>query len=183
MERLVTFSLDPAAASPEVLPYPERIKSLTWLRRLSTGADAGTKYDYLTKIAPQDLAHLRLGVPRGYWIDGDDFLRLDAIVQETTNCEMSYIQYTNYAGLAADGTFYLLEHADDLLEAMAIKRMGGITRNRELAAEFAEQIPDMLHTLVNADAERRETNTQTEFGFGRDYFAEDNETGNGADTA
>lgn len=111
--------------------------------------------------------------PEAYWIDADDYLRLNAIPAETYSAEMRYDQYTDFDGLADEDEHPLFSEAGDLLENLVVHRMGPITRNPRLAQEAKAMIPDLLHAFVQSDLCNREENTSTSFGFGYDYDLEE----------
>lgn len=154
MERYVSFTLDPASASPRVIAMPALLKSFNFMRLVD---DDGT-YHPIVQVDPQDVTAISTNEdPKGFWLDGVEYLWLDAIPAEERSGEMSYVQYTTWPSDTAEEPT-ILKLADDLVHAQTIMTMAPLLRDADLLQVMKAVRDEALKSFLDSDYELRNSN-------------------------
>lgn len=150
MLRFGDLEIDPAVTdTPRYVELEgTRIKSIPMFRWV--GAD-GT-FQYLKKTDPRDMGALESGVPGFYWMSGVSTIVLSGTPDQVLNGELWVARYSAWP--TTDGaTHYLLDNAEDVLQARAMINVANHVRDSELRAHWKGIFDDSLIGLYAAEEE------------------------------
>lgn len=162
MRKFATFTVVPNTDTSRFVDLENtNIKAVEFFRWV--GADG--EFQYLTQGQARDYLNLEVGTPRGYWLDGVSRLVLSATPAEALNGELAVVRYTSWpTSLSAE--HWLLDWAEDVLEAQAMINFAKHARDPELMA-FWQNIRDQaLPGLYAADEELKHSNWDVRMGGG-----------------
>lgn len=159
MHRFVDFELAVDTRSVQLPSEPKRFEFIRY-----TGTNG--YYQYLPKVAPQDVTRNEQKNPTGWWLDGVQFIRFDNAPPEALPMEMLYWQYTVAFTDDADTT-WSFDSAQDVIVAQTMKFMLSLMKKPEDFALYKDMRDEGLRTLLLADAELDQgarDNTQSKAG-------------------
>ena len=158
MKKTVVFdSIDFAAAVPNQLTMPERVKNIEWLRTAQTGGDGSrTWLEPLLGVDPLEVSSIGKGWPQAFWLDGLDYIYLDAVPPAGTNTalvlQMKYAEYTDWPG-DDNATPSLLTRGQTLLASETLLLASQETRDPRLTDVYTARRDRAFQALVAAEAE------------------------------
>jgi hypothetical protein len=148
MRRVGQLIVDLDAEAPERLELNGRVKSIEHARLVNGGT--------LEHVDPA-LVTLTDGTPVGYWLDGDDFLVLDAVPRDATTVEIIYYEYTSWPS-DVNVTPALLMKYQNLLRAATLVQAGRELPDPALLSTFSPMLEEALTLSISADREARQLN-------------------------
>lgn len=176
MEQNTTFNymrkqgeapMDADAEVPWRFAFPsDKVKAFELVRVAQTD-DAGHRYygPPLKQVDPREVTAVSCGYPSGYWLDGTDYVCLDAFPGTDYVLDLSYFEYTDWP-TDTSATPKLLAVGEGALFAATMLQAAGGLRDDALKALWSDPndmmaFPAKLQVLVRADDDLRQT--------GRDY--------------
>lgn len=154
MKRLAEIEIDPETA--DTPRYVElggtNIKAILFFRWVEEGDDGTSLYHYLTPTNPKDQTELSQGLPAFYWMDGVSRIVLTATPVEVLTGELQVVRYTSWP-TAPEATNWLIDNAEDVLEAATMMNVAKYTRDAELGATWKNIFDMGLPGLYAADQE------------------------------
>lgn len=160
MNRVVSVTINPLAASPERIDFPSLfVKSWRFVRIANAAtAYAAAPYSYLKKVEPEDVSALSYGRPAGYYLDAATQLVLDAIPQEALVVELAYREYTDWPTDTA-ATPVLLRLAPNLLRAQTLVQMAEELRDPRMVQVYTAMREEALSAVLRAQEESKMSGT------------------------
>lgn len=153
MHRWVTFTAEPNTYEPTMLPMPPRCKAFEFIRFLSRDG----YYTNIRKVHPQELEEQpRRNTPRGFWLDGDQHIVLEAIPSEAIKGEIGYWQFTDFATVGPTDTHWLFDNAEDCVIARTMMYMVPIMRAPEIRPMWETELLEGIKTLMIAEENFKE---------------------------
>jgi len=116
------------------------------------------QFYYLSLRQPQDFPIDVAGVPAGYWLDGVERVVLSATPTENLYGHMILAKYTDWP-TTPDSTHWLIDNAEDLLEAQAMIAFAKHARDGEAMSFWKGVFDAGLPGLYAADQEMQWSNT------------------------
>lgn len=163
MERFVTFTIDSSATNPRYLDFPLRFKSFGdegfFRILLEDGA-----YGYLDQISAKQMDSLEEGRPDGFWFDGNQYLVLNKTPTEDYDCEMLYVQFSDWPTDYSQ-TPWLLEFGEEALLARSMKMLQPYVNSPKLNIDYKEIEEQGLRTMLIADEEWRRSNRSEQMQY------------------
>lgn len=151
-----TFTIA-AADGKRTVSFPEangRVKRFEFLRMVkeSSQANVDARYHYLNGPRhPKDITLVRSGDPDNFWLDGIQYLWLDAFVTEDRNFEIYYARITDWLNLALTDEPWLVNYAyDTLLARTMLTMLPGAWQAKRRKAEYRDMLQEGLKTLIDA---------------------------------
>lgn len=162
MRKFATISVDASADTARYITLEDtRIKSVELFRwNLSDGT-----YQDLALRSPKDFLGLEVGTPSAYWLDGVERLVLASTPGENLSGELQVNRYTSWP-TSLTATHWLIDNAEDILEAMAMVNFAKHARDPDLLSFWKGVFDTGLVGLYAADAELQFTNTDLRMGVG-----------------
>lgn len=156
MKVLATISIDPDTNdAPRFIELTGTlIKSVIFFRWID---DEGT-YLYLRNWDPAKFTALESGTPRYYWLDGVSRIVLTTTPDEVLSGELQVSRYTSWP-TNNDATHWLLDNAEDVLEAQTMIQFAKYVRDAELQQHWRAIRDEGLVTLYAAEQEFEYSNT------------------------
>ncbi len=162
MNKFATISVDASSSDARYITLEStRIKKVTLFRWV--GSDGS--YQDLSLRQPGDFLSLETGVPSAYWLDGVERLVLSAKPGENLNGELQVARYTAWP-TSLSSEHWLIDNAEDVLEARAMINFAKHARDAELMAFWQKIFDDGLVGLYAADSELQWANTDMRMGEG-----------------
>lgn len=170
MERFCEFTVSAGSNEPEVLPYPSRLKEMSFMRFIKDDGE----YHYIKQGDPQQFAFSPTNVdladlPTHYHIDADQRIWLNKRVTEDQSGELMYYQFTDWSDVESGDTHWLLDHAEDVLFAHTIIQMGPLLRMPDLMSIYREMLPELMKSLAIAQEANKQADRVEQAEYGRDY--------------
>lgn len=160
MRKFATISIDASTDSARYITLEDtRIKSVEFLRWVPTDGD----FQYLHLRSAQDYLNLSVGTPEGYWLDGVDRLVLSSTPDEDLSGELMVNRYTAWP-TSLTATHWLIDNAEDILEALAMVNFAKHSRDAELLSFWKGIFDTGLLGLYAADQELQWTNADLRMG-------------------
>jgi len=155
MKSRATITVDPAVSdTPRYVELSGTlIKSVIWFRWVDDGA-----YTWLKWKPETEFLELETATPRYYDLDGVSHIVLSSTPSETLTGELYLARYTSWP-TADNAEPWLLENAEDVLEARAMINFGKYVRDPQVVAHWREILDDSLPSLYAADQEFIYTNS------------------------
>lgn len=157
MKKLAEISIDPATAdTPQYIELTGTlIKSVIFFRWVA----ADGEYIYLKSEAPHKFTSLEKGTPRYYWLDGVSRIVLTTTPDEVLTGELQVARYSSWPTADAS-THWLMDNAEDVLEARTMMNVAKYTRDPNLFATWKAILDDSLPGLYAAEEELQYQNAE-----------------------
>lgn len=154
MRKFATVLIDPEDEDARYISLLDtQIKSVEMLRWIG---DDGS-YAYATLRDPRDYSELVEGTPEGYWLDGVSRIVLNTTPDEEITGELMVTRYTSWP-TATSATHWLIDNAEDILEAQAMINFGKHARDAELMAFWKSIRDEAIMGLYAAEREFQDSN-------------------------
>lgn len=154
MRKFATISVDPDDPNSRYVTLENtNIKTIEFLRW-----DLEGEYKYLTLRDPMDLPALADGTPQNYYLDGVSRIVFDARPDEALNGELMITRYSSWPTLD-NATHWLMDWAEDVLEAQAMIQFGKHARDPDVMSFWGGIRDQALPGLYAADQELRYANS------------------------
>lgn len=150
MKKFAEISIDPnSAETPRYITLVDTgIKSVLLFRwTLDDGS-----YADLSLRNPRDFTKLEVGTPSSYWLDGNTRIVLSSTPDEVLSGELQVARYSSWPASDAS-SHWLMDYAEDILEAQAMINFGKHARDPELMAYWKAIRDEGLIGLYAADEE------------------------------
>lgn len=156
MRRFATVNIDLATNdTPRFVELTDtRIKSIQFFRWVNSD---GT-FSYMEKKDPRDMADLASGTPEVYWPSGVSTLVLSSTPDTNLSGELWLSSYSAWPTNLAS-THWLIENAEDVLEAGAMMNAGKHLRDQSMYAFWKTEYDKGLVSLYAAEDEFAQENT------------------------
>jgi hypothetical protein len=144
MEKFGELTLDPDASQPRVIDLPsQRVKEIKFIRYL----DEDSIWNYIPRVDGENITKNEEGPPTAYWLSGKNYIILDNTIQEETELELQWYEYTEWP-TDTSATNWLIEFAPDFLVAQTLLLMAPRLRDKRLREEYTAQRNEALRTLL-----------------------------------
>lgn len=145
MRKFLVTTVDVDATDARFVSLPARLKRERFVRRVDGSSG---NYVRLTKVDPASVVSISQGAPEAYWFDGDDAIVLSSLPDEDFVLE---IQFEQYSAWPTGGTHWLLENAEDALQARTMSYLAVVLRDTSLKVLYDAELKEALATLIPAD--------------------------------
>lgn len=150
MKRTESFTLEPDAATPNLLEIEDRLKTIEFVR--ARGRENSNTFGYLTKVGPEEVASLDESDPSYYWRDGPDKIYFDANVQTALTLEIRAAWYTDWPS-SDTATPTLLRFYPNLLQAQTLIEAAIDLKDERMAAAYDAKFQRALQAVLVAEEE------------------------------
>jgi hypothetical protein len=155
MMKFAVITIDPEGDDPRFITLADtRIKGIPMFRWIN---DDGS-YSDLTKVDPKDVGQLDTGTPTVYWTSGVNQIILGATPDKTLSGELHVSRYSSWP-TAPEATHWLMDFAEDVLEAQAMIQFSKHARDAEAMAYWGKVRDDGIQGLYAAEQEFAYSNT------------------------
>lgn len=129
---------------------PARFKSMIFFRLSFSDED---DYRYMKKVDPRQVTRVSTDPedrPIGWWLDGNESIRLDAEMQEDTPAEIYYNRYSVWPTSPYASTPGILERGEVALLQQTMILFAPFIRNAELHQQYKDGLMDSLRILTGS---------------------------------
>lgn len=169
MRKFAEITIDPDVDdAPRYVSLEDtRIKSIQFFRWTGqagiTADDNG--YLYMQMKDPRDFPQLTTGIPAFYYPNGVSSMVLSATPDQVLNGELWCARYSAWP-TADSATHWLMDNAEDVLEARAMMNMAKHARDPDMRAHWKTVLDDGLIGLYAAEDEFMLENTELVMEYG-----------------
>lgn len=162
MLRFGDLEIDPSTTdTPRYIELDNtRIKSIPMLRWVNDDGE----FLYVTKTDPRDVKLLEAGTPAFYWLSGVSTIVLSSTPDEVLTGELWVARYSAWP-TNDEATHWLLENAEDVLQARAMLNAAKYVRDMELASHWKSIFDEALIGLYAAEEELTWDNSDLRMGY------------------
>lgn len=145
MQRFVDFTLP---SSQRAIALPLRPKRFELIRYKSTDG----VYVRLPKVSPHEVVDNAGDYPSGWWLDAEQFIRLDTEPKEDLVVEILYYQFSE-TPVGDTSTHWLFDNGIDFVVYQTMIYMAPLMRELDLVQFYAGLRDEALRTLLNSNDE------------------------------
>lgn len=168
MRRTTTVTVLADQDEPNQIEMPNnRVKKIEWIKPiLSTEAGGFVTYgNPLAFVDESRVTAISGGLPVAYWLDGLDYIYLDAIPQEDIAYRLKYVEFTDWPADAAATPSLLVRGSAALLwETMLI--FAADAKDDRAFQAYTLRRNEAINFLLRSEEELNPDNAPTEMAYG-----------------